>query len=329
MPELRFNRAVREWVIVAGERAARPQDHAGAVRPRRVPARRADCDFCPGNENRTPPPVLELRAPRARRWAVRAFPNKYPALAGEPEILPEAPPPAEPALVAVAATGAHEVIVETPRHDRAPGLMDDDEASRVVRAWQDRYRALAALPWARHVALFRNQGREAGTSLEHPHSQIAALPFLPAAVRRRLDIAAEEERTGGCLFCRTIDAEEADGARVVSASEQFLTVAPFAGQRAGEIWILPRGHAASFAGVDAGALGAAARGALRALREGFADPDFNLIVHSAPPGYNAYHWHVRIAPRIARPAGLELGTGVFVNPLPPERAAEILRGAAR
>lgn len=334
MPELRFNRATREWVIVAGERAARPQEHAEPARRRALPARRADCDFCPGNEHRTPAAVLESRAPRARRWAVRAFPNKYPALAGDPEIVPDAPPPGEPQLVGLSATGLHEVIVETALHNRPPALMDDEEAARVVLAWRERARALAALPWARHVALFKNQGREAGTSLEHPHSQIVALPFLPALVRRRLEIAAEEQRAAGCLLCRTIAAEERDGARVISAGEHYLAVAPFASARAGETWILPRRHVLSFpetTDAEARTLGSTLRRALRGLREGFGDPDFNLLVNSAPPGVSdvsdapGAHWHVRIAPRITRAAGLELATGVFVNPLPPERVAEVLR----
>lgn len=330
MPKLRYSRADGEWVIVAGERSGRPHEYGGRPRPRRVPRRRADCDFCPGNEDRTPPSIFEWRAGR-RRWDLRAFENKYAALTGAAEAADRSP--GDRFFASREASGRHEVLVETPLHNGFPAVRDPAELARVVEAYRERFQSLRDEPGIAYVQVFKNHGMEAGTSLEHPHSQIAALTVVPVAAGRRFEIAAaERSRLGACVYCRTIEEEERDGSRIVGATDAFAVVCPFASRRAGEAWIIPRAHRPSFGDLSDGeipALGDALGDLLRRMRYAWDDPDYNLVVVSAAAAGQApdFHWYLRCIPRLARTAGLELGTGIFVNSRPPERAAEALRNS--
>jgi UDPglucose--hexose-1-phosphate uridylyltransferase len=326
--ELRYDVTAGEWVIVAGGRGARPQEFIpGGAFPEGLPDWSATCPFCPGNEKETPPPVLSLPDPQQPdRWLVRAFPNKYPAMVPDPE-------PAESTgglFQSRAGTGGHEVIVETPIHNQPPADFDDRHLAAVLRAYRERYLNLTARPGVRYVLPFKNQGEQAGISLSHPHSQMLALPAVPEREERRVRIASQyHEQTGRCLYCDVAREELATGERVVLQSEQFAVFQPFFASRPAETWILPKAHQASFSNADdLDALAAVLGAVLRRLREAFGDPAYNYVIHSAPPGTaeQSYHWHLRLLPYLARPAGLELGTGMWVNPFPPEETARRMRG---
>lgn len=319
-------------MIIAGERRRRPHEFARPRRRRqRLPSWVQSCPFCPGNEGLTPPPVLEIPAPAAQsRWQVRAFPNKYPALGPAP--LSQAKSEG-PLFVAVSGEGAHEVLVETPLHNRFPAARDEGEMALLVQAYQERYLALMARPSTRYLLVFKNQGEEAGTSIEHPHSQIIALPVVPAMVQRRCEIASEHyDRTGQCLYCEMAEGELRLGDRVVYGDHQFVVFHPFAAARPAETWILPLEHQSSFGQVREGSLGAFAAVLARTLRQlsrGFGDPDFNYAIHSAPRGEEGkpyYHWHLQLIPRLTKAAGFELGSGIYINIASPEETAEVMRG---
>ena len=239
MSELRLDPTTKEWVIIAGERGRRPHEYARSNQPSDVPSYVESCPFCPGNEELTPPAVLEILDLKTHQWRVRGFPNKFAALGpSSPTIGVQDRPP----FVALPGEGRHEVLVETPEHNRFPSTRNDEEMLLMIQAYQERYRALLALPSTQYVLIFKNHGEEAGTSLEHPHSQIIAAPVIPERVRRSGEIARNHyDQTGQCLNCRSADEEIRAGSRIVYQDQKFVVFHPFAAAHAAETWILPEG----------------------------------------------------------------------------------------
>lgn len=327
MSTLREDPTTGEWVIVAPRRAARPHGSDQVERPS-VPSFDPRCPFCPGNEDQTPPELARTEA--GGGWDQRVFPNLFPALAvgasGEP--LGQPPFRSRPGV------GAHEVVAESPRHDERMDEMPPERIERVLRIWRERSVALKAIPEIEAVMVFKNFGDRAGTSLAHPHSQIMATPVVPPLVRRRLDVATRHhESTGRCVYEDLWEAEVREGSRLIAEGRSYVVVAPFASRSPFEAWILPKEHATSFEHAEEDSLpelAALLRGVLGALRLAAGDPDFNVILHSAPVHEEmkpSFHWHLEIAPRTTTAAGFELGSGTSINPVPPEDAAAALRSA--
>ncbi len=229
------------------------------------------------------------------------------------------------------ATGAHEVLIETPRHDLDLPDRDVEAVALMLEALHQRLEALQQRRGTRCVIAFRNHGHEAGTSLDHPHSQIVALDFVPPEVRRRVALQRRfYKRRGRCYVCSLIEDERRDGSRLVLESEGFVALTAYAGVAPGETLLLPLQHAASFtASREALSQQATALHELTLrLRDAFDDPPYNLVLHSAPSralNDPALHWFWQLTPRVTIEAGFELGTGVRVNPLSPEQAAAMLR----
>lgn len=330
MPEIRKNLITGEFVILAPERSARPQQALDPRPPRAArPQRRDDCPFCPGNERATPPSTWRA-PPEGPGWRVRAFPNKFSVLSVEGEIWHRA----EDLHVASAGVGPHEVICETDRHDLTLAQLSGAEVAEVVRAWHARFRAFHADPRVAYVSLFKNHGPTAGTSIEHSHSQIVGLPMVPVQARRRVsDAEGYREITGACLFCRTLEDELAARERLVLATPRFVSFIPWAALSPYHLWIFPRRHAGSFAAADAAELeelGSHLNALLRLVERALDDADYNLVVQSGPPEQGAsrhLHWYVSVVPRVNRRAGFELGTAMYINTSPPEESAALLRAA--
>ena len=333
MSEFRLNPATGEWVIIASERRRRPEDNARPRRRRRLPSHVETCPFCAGNESLTPTAVLESADPTANGpWAVRVFPNKFPAL--EPSPSPAAASQG-PLFSAVSGEGVHEVVVETAVHNRFPAARSEEETLLIARAYRERYQALMARPSTQYVLIFKNQGKAAGTSIEHPHSQIIATPILPESVWRSGEIAREHHRRSGrCLHCQLAEEEMRVGSRVVYRDDRFVVFHPFAAGRPAETWIMPLEHQPSFGRVDEDTLACFASVLTRTLRQlaaGFGDPDFNYAIHSAPHGEEDrpfWHWRLQLIPRLTMAAGFELGSGIYINVASPEATAETMRCAA-
>lgn len=326
MPEVRVDPLTGLRSIIAGDRAGRP---GAGLEVAPAPPIDAEKDpFAPGHEDRTPPEVWADRPgggpPDSAGWVVRAVPNLYPALA------PDAPSPARdgrPELFhAEAAAGAHEVIVNGPQ---SSGSLSDLPAGQVAAAaegWRTRMRAHAGAP---HRHLIVNERREAGASLPHTHAQLFALPFVPAAVaREREACSAHAERTmGGNLLEDVVQEEVRRRERIVAIDDEAVLLAPYASRVAFQLMLVPRVPRARFE--DDGPIGARLLhdGLSRLARRLGAPPPLNLWVRSAPAGADTFCWRIDILPRLAQLAGLELGTGLHLNVVPPERAAAELREA--
>ena len=228
--------------------------------------------------------------------------------------------------------GVHEVIVETPVHNKSLALMDDSGVAKVLLAYQERYKALSQMPFVKLVIIFKNHGASAGTSLEHPHSQLVATPIVPRRVRMQYEVAISYyDDTGRCLYSDLAEQELRTGTRIVLESGRFVVFHPFASHYPFETWIVPKVHQACFGNVSAEDLGALAhvlRTTLLKLYQGLNNPDFNYVIDSAPIGdenKNYYLWHLRIIPRLTEVAGFEIGSGIHINTALPEETARFMR----
>ena len=326
MPELRQNFMTKEWVVIATERAKRP-DQMAVHRPAKpLPSFSENCPFCPGHESQTPPEILRL--PEGNGWKARVVANKFAALS--PEAKPERT--IHRSLRSMGGFGVHDVIVETPDHSLAMAMMTDQQVADILRIYKTRHDQLSLDPRIAHVTIFKNHGADAGTSLEHPHSQMIATPVISYQVRQRFQEAIQHyDDFGGCMFCQIIDEELQDGRRVVLQSEHFAAIELFASPAPFFTHIYPKRHMASFGDISAAELndlGRVLRALLAKLYHGLVNPDFNFTIRTAPAecvGVRYFHWYMSVIPRLTRTAGFELGSGMFINTVIPEQAAEFLR----
>lgn len=337
-PENRVDPLTGLRVIVAAGRAGRPG--GGHRLAGHEPIDPATDPFAEGNESMTPPEVWADRPGGGKAdgpgWRVRAVPNLYPALAGDDDAAggqtldPMHEPAGMPRLLASgAATGAHEVIVNSPASVNSLLELDAVQLARALDGWATRIAAHAGSEGIACVHLCVNEGSFAGASLPHTHAQLYALSFVPAAIARERERmrAYHEQTQGHVLLEELVAAELRDGSRIVAADDEAVLMAPFASRTQFQLMLVPRRPRARFE--DEGPRGAALlhRG-LAALRKALGGvPAMNLWVRTAPPGAVGFCWRIDIAPRLSQPAGLELGTGLFIDSVAPEHAAAVLREA--
>lgn len=326
MSEVRVDPLTGLRAIVAGDRANRP--NAGLSADPSPPLDPADDPFAEGHEHKTPPEVYALRergsAPDAPGWRVRVVPNLYPALSADGPV-PERD--ASPDLfTAVPAHGAHEVIVNAPQSATALAELPVEQVAVAMDVWRERMRAH---PDAAYVHVLVNERREAGASLPHTHAQLYALDFVPAAVaRERERFGAYATRTmGGDLLADLVQEEVRRRERIVAIDDEAVALAPYGSRLPYQLMVAPRRPRARFE--DDGPTGAALlHDVLRRLaRRLGASPPLNLWVRTAPRGADRFCWRIDVMPRLTHLAGLELGTGLHLNVVAPERAAAELREA--
>jgi len=315
--EYRVDPETGDWDIVAPDRSDRPTDLSSSAH--------GPCPFDPGNEHLTPPEVLRYPADLGQPWQVRVVPNRYAIVS---------PSKSAPVTGGPRATGHHEVVVESPRHDGDLRSATAQDTLAVLRAMRERCRVLAAEGPAA-IVVFRNHGVAAGTSLRHPHSQIVSLDQAPPGLRQRWDRTREHfDRTGRRLHDDLAAAARSERVRVVAETGGLFVYQPTAAAVPHQTVLLPDDDSAGLAGASDAALAAVA-GLLPLLAEALAvvrdDPAYNLVVHAGPVGdetaHRWYRWHIGLYPRVGRRAGLEIATGLGVNPTVPERTAPVLREA--
>src|SRR5579863_3333022 len=330
MPELRQNFFTKDWVIIATERAKRPEELAThrAVVP--VPAFVEACPFCPGNEGKTPPEVARYPS-NAQPWQVRVIPNKFAALSSEVQPTRSL----QHLRRRIDGFGFHEVIIDSPDHSRCMALLSEEQVREILNVYKQRYNALSLDHRVNHITIFKNHGLDAGASLQHPHSQLIATPVIPSQVRHRLHEALRHyDDVGECMFCHMVEREVEDQTRVVIKSERFVAMEVFASATPFATHIFPLRHRASFGAISAAEiidLACVLRTVLAKLYVGLDNPDLNFTIRSAPSDYTQarhFHWYVSVIPRLTRVAGFELGSGMFINTVLPEAAAEFLRKVA-
>jgi UDPglucose--hexose-1-phosphate uridylyltransferase len=230
--------------------------------------------------------------------------------------------------------GEHEVIIEHPDHNQIIATMDVPQVEEIFLVYKSRYQELAKDRRFESIILFKNHGRGAGTSLSHAHSQLIALPVMPHPNRNRLDIASEHfDENGTCLYCDIINMEKAAGLRIVYESEKFIAFVPYAPRMPFETWVMSKNHGSNFENIgdeECRELARTTKIILEKLYRAVGNPDFNYAIYSAPLRENNlefFHWNLKIFPRVAMPAGFEIGSGMSIVAVIPEAAAEYLRKA--
>ncbi len=329
MPELRKDPIIGRWVIISTERGKRPSDFSGA--PKRKTESKL-CPFCPGNESSTPPEIVAIRPDSSQRdrpgWTIRVISNKYPALRIEGDLNREG----IGIFDKMNGVGAHEVIVETPEHDKDLVDLSQKQVEDVIWAYRERTFDLKKDPRFQYILIFKNQGEAAGASLEHSHSQLIATPIVPKRVVEEVEGAGKYfEYKERCIFCDVIKQEIANEERVVIQNDRFISLEPFAPRFPFETWILPKKHRPAFEtvkGEDMPALASILLETLRRLAKALNNPPYNYVLHTSPVNDDCaeeYHWHIEIMPKLTRVAGFEWGTGFYINPTTPEDAAAYLK----
>jgi UDPglucose--hexose-1-phosphate uridylyltransferase len=326
MPEFRQNPITKEWVIIATERARRPDQFVAKEAPPEPASHVSTCPFCLGNEHMTPPEVFRLGD--GGGWDVRVVPNKFSAVSVEGELWRRS----EGLKRSAAGVGHHEVLIETPDHSMTTPLLPLGHVERIVRAYRERYFAVTTDQRVELVTIFKNHGASAGASLEHAHSQLIATPIISPQVRNRMEEALRYyDEVGRCIFCDVLEEELRDGARIVCQNEHFVSFVPYAALSPFHTWIYPRRHEATFGQIrdeELRGLAAILRDTTARLYYGLRNPDFNYTSRTAPAEnrYSRYyHWYISLIARLTKVAGFELGSGMFVNVTVPEEDAAFLR----
>ncbi len=327
MSELRQDPTTYDWIIMAKERAKRPHEfNKNQTTKEPLPIHREGCPFCPGNEHMTPKAEAVYGGPD--KWNIRVIPNKFAALSPDGDTERE-----EWKLFRKShGYGRHEVIIETPLHNQFLPFMDDAHVEELIKAYRDRYQALKKDPKIKVIIIFKNHGKGAGTSLEHPHTQIVASPIVPPYIRRKYNVTTQHfDNTGRCLHHDIERMELEEGTRIVADTTHFIVLHPFASHYPFETWIMPKTHKSSFGDIsdeERRDLARVLKEVLMKLYVGLGDPDYNFIIHTAPVDdeHKPYYlWHMQIIPRLTQAAGFELGSGIYINTALPEETAVFMR----
>ena len=331
MDELRTDPITGRKVFISEGRAARPSDFI-APNPSQAEhsAAAETCPFCAGVEDRTPKPT-HVVYDEHEQWQVRVIPNKFPAVTTQPPAINQRSA-ALPFSLPTESYGAHEVIIEAPQHVRDITEVSVDHLATVMQVYHDRLKYWADFEQMQFVQVFKNYGYPAGASLEHVHSQVLALPFVPATVESELSGASRYyQQNQRCVFCDLINQELELQTRVVQQEGPFAAICAYAGRQPYETWIMPIAHQADFrqfTDEESFSFATILHQLLKKLHLLLPQLSYNLILHTVPFSDfdpSQYHWHLEIVPRSTRLAGFEWGTGLFINPLSPESAAKILR----
>jgi UDPglucose--hexose-1-phosphate uridylyltransferase len=346
--EIRINPIVpSESVLVATARSMRPKK-AEEPAPRDTRQHVDTCPFCVGNESMTPPQIAVH--PESGPWAIRIVENLYPVLGDDRQ---------NPDLnfglqQTIDGYGRHEVIIDHPQHGVGLYQMDEAHLALLLRAYRTRmdqlYRSNRRL---RYVLVFKNFGPAAGASIAHTHSQLIATPVIPDNVLAEVTHSRLfHQKHHRCIFCSLIDEaltfeatiydrESGEirrkisvGQYVVERGERFIAIKPFASRYEWEVHILPLQHGADYLRTpeaDFADLARVLRRTMARLEAVLDGVQYNFFLHSLPHDPDcdecqaSYHWHIEITPRTSIPTGFELGSGLFVNTIAPEVAAEKLR----
>ena len=328
MPELRKDPIIGCWVIIATERAKRPND----FKPEKdAIVGNGSCPFCEGNEKLTPPEV-DADRPSATvdspGWLTRTVPNKYPALENSTNLDKSS----SGMFDVMKGVGLHEVIIESPDHDKQLADLSVDQIKRVIAVYKRRSLILGKDERFKYVLIFKNYGLAAGASLEHSHTQLISLPIIPRRVIGELEgMKRYFDQKKKCVFCDMIEQESKEGKRQICENDDFYAFCPFASRSPFEICIAPKKHQHAFTDISEGQIDSFAKilkDILMRIKVLLDNPPYNFIIHTSPLNGNTNelcHWHVELMPKLTKIAGFEWGTGFYINSTPPELASECLR----
>lgn len=322
--ELRFDLVSKDWVVIATGRARRPDEYAKQSRIKEETSEK-DCLFC--HLETQGKPILEYKD-AAGNWEVVSVPNKFPAFSQTGNLHERANGP----YSLMDGVGFHEVVISRD-HKKSLAEMSSVQVRRVIDAFHERYLDLMNEKFVNYVSIFHNHGREAGASINHPHSQIIAIPLIDPDLQRSLNGSRLFfETQNECVHCKMLEWDLEEKQRIIFENKEYVVLCPFASRVAFETRIYPKVHHAYFERINdqgKGFFAEALQVALSKIFKGLNDPAYNFFIHTSPADgkdYGHYHWHLEILPKTSIWAGFELGTGIQISTIEPEKAAEYLRG---
>jgi len=329
--ELRRDPIVGRWVIMEMDQPMTPKDLH--MTPHHYEDA-ANCPFCYGNEYMTPPEIQAFRNPKTEKntagWQVRVVPNKFPALQIEGNLDRRGLGIFDMSN----GIGAHEIIIETPYHEKDLSDLEPGEIGNVLKMYCLRSLDLQKDKRFKYLMIFKNYGSGAGATLDHNHSQLIALPMIPKNVIEELKgSGAYFEFRERCIFCDMIRQELDEKERIITQNDHFIAFCPFASRFPFEMWVMPKEHQLSFHDISDGSIASMAgilKEVLVRMKAVLNDPPYNFIIHTSPidgEERQGYHWHMEIMPRLSRIAGFEWGTGFYAVSTPPEIAIKYLKEA--
>ena len=311
--EIRKDYILERWIIISERRGKRPQDFVTNI----APDAKKNCVFCGGNEDQTPAEIY--RVEKNKKWQVRVIPNKFAAVEinGSPIIQTH-----NLYYTFGDGYGSHEVVIETPLHGKNYGDLSNEEMTMALKTYALRIEELQKKAHINYVCLFKNQGKDAGASVNHPHSQIISMAMIPPVVQEKLDAV---KRYPYCPYCDIISKEK-DSFRRCFENDSFIAFTPYASRFNYEVWIFPKHHIKSFKDFSEKSYADLAD-VLKKLtvRLESINAAYDIEWYYSPKNEDL-HFHIEILPRISIWAGLEMGFGVDINSVSPENAAKFYRG---
>jgi len=323
--ELRQDIVSGDWILIAPGRGKRPQQFAGKKKPRHSPKK--GCLFeHPEKIGGGPPSIVK---PRKGSWRIQVVPNRYPAVShsGVRAVVGKQGP-----FFVIPGVGHHDLVITRDHNKNFPALSRKD-AELVLQTFKERYLMLKHDRYVAYVSIFHNWGLRAGASIYHPHYQIIALPVIPPDVEHSLAGSKRyDNKHHRCVHCDIMKWEKKEGKRIIYENSGAIAFAPFVSREPMEIRIFPKIHSPFFersTKTELAHIADALQKVLRMVEKKLKHPDYNFFIHTAPVrkkyNYHHYHWHIEIQPKLDIEGGFELGTGIEINIIDPDEAAEFLR----
>ncbi len=329
MPDIRKDALSNTWVIIAPERASRPQ----AKKKKKADPPMPHCPFCEGEDAKSeivPYATCAATFDEQGNWVTRILNNKFPALKTSEQYKEQ---DFEHIYHQMTGVGGHEILIESPEHKHFKwATMPKKQLITVFKNYQCRYAYWRKDSRIAYLSIFRNHGKIAGASVKHPHSQMIATPLVPPRVETEMkEMKKHKQKTNKCLMCHMIKFEKKARERIIMENDDFVAFSNFAPRFPYETLVVPKKHRDTFEDISEKEMASLAE-FMSTLMAKFDklldDPPFNLIFHVSPirmRGIDFFHWHIEIIFRLSQPAGFEWGSGIYINSVPPEKAAEELR----
>lgn len=321
-PFLRQNIITGDWIVLAPGRSRRPDDF---IHPKSQPVKaKGDCPFCVGSKGFKQHDVL------SNRGNIYTIENKFPAFyekssGTRSHYLEDGFYRERPSV------GRHEVVI-VKEHDTSLTKLSKALTSEMFLAILGRYRKIKEDDQVFSITPIYNHGPEAGASIDHPHAQIFASGVIANTVNHEMDGAERYFSVNGvCVFCDIIKHERKEKTRVIYENDYFLAFAPYASRYPFESWVIPKRHKSQFEESSKNEIDEfadAANEVLTRLEKVLPGLSLNMYIRTLPTtleNSDYYHWYLEIAPRLTTHGGFEMGSGVIINVIPPENAAEYLR----
>lgn len=307
--EIRKDYIQEKYVIISPKRGKRPKDTTNE--DILETGKSNSCVFCPGEIEKGNKIVLTVNKTREKKepWAIKVIENKFPAVSTKnPK-----------------AYGVQEVIIETPNHLKEVEDLEIERLTEILKVYAQRTKEISRNKKIDYILIYKNDGGAAGASLRHAHSQIFATQFLPPRLEdKSVRVQLYKLRHGSCVYCDTIK-KERKGPRLIWEDKNMIAFCPWASMRNYEVWIMPKRHIDNITGLNDQERVSFAKALKKILKKidelGMAyNYYFHQVIHDEDQ-----HLYMKIKPRGSVWAGVEIGSGLIINPVSPEDAAKFYK----